>query len=112
MQFTNTVAILVAAFASGAVAAPVTSPNAGHNIYARGYYDGGYPYYSNNGYGSLYGFNYGAGWGFPFAANYANSFNANQYKANYNDDTVYKHNVNANVASSNVNVANSANIIG
>ncbi|KAJ1859966.1 hypothetical protein LPJ73_001596 [Coemansia sp. RSA 2703] len=111
MQFINIVAILVAVFASGAVAAPVTNPNAGYNIYACGCYDGGYPYYGNNGYGSLYGFNYGTGWGFPFAANYANSFNANQYNANYNDDTVYKHNVDANVASSNVNAANSANII-
>ncbi|KAJ1859968.1 hypothetical protein LPJ73_001598, partial [Coemansia sp. RSA 2703] len=65
MQFTNIVAILVAAFASGAVAAPVNNPNAGHNIYVRGYYDGGYPYYDSNGYGLLYGFNYGTGWGFP-----------------------------------------------
>ncbi|KAJ1837354.1 hypothetical protein LPJ73_007427 [Coemansia sp. RSA 2703] len=112
MQFTNTVTILAAAVVSKTIAAPVTSPNAVHNIYVRGYYGGSYPYYGSNGYGSLYGFNYGTGWGFPFAANYANNFNANQYNANYNDNTVYTHNVNANVANSNVNAANSANVIG
>ncbi|KAJ1831755.1 hypothetical protein LPJ73_008071, partial [Coemansia sp. RSA 2703] len=110
--FTTIVIIFAAAVASGAVAAPVNNPIAGHNIYVRGYYGSGYPNYGNNGYGPLYGFNYETGWGFPFAANYANSFNANQYNANYNDNTVYKHNVDANVASSNVNAANSANVIG
>ncbi|KAJ2778833.1 hypothetical protein GGI15_004061 [Coemansia interrupta] len=112
MQFTTTVTILAAALASGAVTAPVTCPNEQHNVYARGFYGGGYPSYINNGYGSLYGFNYGTGWGFPFAANFANAFNANQYNANYNDDTLYENHQNANVASSNVNAANNANIIG
>ncbi|KAJ2374638.1 hypothetical protein IW150_002997, partial [Coemansia sp. RSA 2607] len=61
MQFTNTVTILAAAIVSGAVASPVRCSNAGQNIYNNGYYGGGYPYYGNNGYGSLYVFNYGTG---------------------------------------------------
>ncbi|KAJ2586636.1 hypothetical protein H4R99_008397, partial [Coemansia sp. RSA 1722] len=55
------------------------------------------------------GFGTGFGFGFPFASNFVNSFDANSFASNFNDDTLFAHNVNANVASDNVNAFNSAN---
>ncbi|KAJ1876590.1 hypothetical protein LPJ57_004410 [Coemansia sp. RSA 486] len=57
------------------------------------------------------GFGTGFGFGFPFASNFVNSFDANSFASNFNDDTLFAHNVNANVASDNVNAFNSANVI-
>ncbi|KAJ2883404.1 hypothetical protein FB639_002179 [Coemansia asiatica] len=63
------------------------------------------------GFGFGTGFGTGFGFGFPFASNFVNRFDANAFNSNFNDDTLFAHNVNANVASDNVNTFNSANVI-
>ncbi|KAJ2229506.1 hypothetical protein IWW45_006164 [Coemansia sp. RSA 485] len=58
---------------------------------------------------STFGFNGGF---FPFAFNSVNAFNKDFFAANFNDDTLYVNNKNANVVSDNVNAFNNVNVIG
>ncbi|KAJ1947586.1 hypothetical protein GGF37_000351 [Kickxella alabastrina] len=56
----------------------------------------------------------GGGWGrggFPFAANTVNAFDRDFYAANFNDNTLFFNNQNANVVSDNMHAPNTANII-
>ncbi|KAJ1943504.1 hypothetical protein GGF37_002616 [Kickxella alabastrina] len=54
----------------------------------------------------------GWGWGgSPFAANAVNAFDRDFYAANFNDNTLFVNNQNANVVSDNVHALNTANII-
>ncbi|KAJ1885569.1 hypothetical protein LPJ66_010054 [Kickxella alabastrina] len=53
------------------------------------------------------------GWGrSPFAANSVNAFDRNSFAANCCDNTVFTNNKNSNVVCDNVNVLNTANVIG
>ncbi|KAJ2004437.1 hypothetical protein H4R26_002507 [Coemansia thaxteri] len=61
------------------------------------------------GYGGLYG-GYG-GFGFPFASSFTSDFDRNTNRANFNDDTLYANNVNANAANDNVHAFTNANVV-
>ncbi|KAJ1937092.1 hypothetical protein GGF37_005346, partial [Kickxella alabastrina] len=64
------------------------------------------------GWGGCGGIGCGGGWGwggFPFAANTVNAFDRDFYAANFNDNTLFVNNQNANVVSDNVHALNTAN---
>ncbi|KAJ2462237.1 hypothetical protein GGI02_005508 [Coemansia sp. RSA 2322] len=61
------------------------------------------------GYGGLYG-GYG-GFGFPFASSLTTDFDRNTNRANFNDDTLFVNNVNANTANDNVHAFTNANVV-
>ncbi|KAJ2556626.1 hypothetical protein EV175_001879 [Coemansia sp. RSA 1933] len=65
------------------------------------------------GYGGYGGWGgYGGGWGgFPFASSFTNALNANTNAANYNDDTLFVNNNDANAVNSNLNTFNNANTV-
>ncbi|KAJ2828409.1 hypothetical protein GGI24_002396 [Coemansia furcata] len=60
------------------------------------------------GYGGYGGY---GGFGFPFVASATNEFDANANCANFNENTLYANNVNANAASNNIHAFNNANVI-
>ncbi|KAJ1662671.1 hypothetical protein GGF38_003299 [Coemansia sp. RSA 25] len=51
------------------------------------------------------------GYGFPFVSSFTNEFDRNSNRANYNENTLYANNVNANAASDNVHAFTNANVI-
>ncbi|KAJ2690924.1 hypothetical protein IWW39_000433 [Coemansia spiralis] len=63
------------------------------------------------GYGGFGGYGGYGGFGFPLAASFTNDFDRNSNYANFNENTFYSNNVNANAASDNVHSFNNANII-
>ncbi|KAJ2824463.1 hypothetical protein GGI24_003400, partial [Coemansia furcata] len=72
-----------------------------------GYSDfGGY-----GGYGVLGGYGGYGGFGFPFVSSVTNDVDANANFANFNDNTLYTNNVNANAANENFHAFNNANVI-
>ncbi|KAJ2833951.1 hypothetical protein GGI24_000640 [Coemansia furcata] len=60
---------------------------------------------SNGGYGGYGGF------GFPFVSSVTNDFDRCSSCANFNENTLYANNVNANAANDNVHAFNNANVI-
>ncbi|KAJ2814068.1 hypothetical protein H4S07_000177 [Coemansia furcata] len=73
---------------------------------------GGYGGYGGcGGYGNFGGYGGYGGFGFPFVASATNEFDANSNRANFNENTLYANNVNANAASNNIHAFNNANII-
>ncbi|KAJ2014163.1 hypothetical protein GGI14_005007 [Coemansia sp. S680] len=56
---------------------------------------------------------YGAygGYGYPFVSSFTSDFDRNSNRANFNENTLYVNNVNANAASDNVHAFTNANII-
>ncbi|KAJ2834875.1 hypothetical protein GGI24_000162 [Coemansia furcata] len=63
------------------------------------------------GIGVLGGYGGYGGFGFPFVASATNDFDANANRANFNENTLYTNNVNANAASNNIHAFNNANVI-
>ncbi|KAJ2450957.1 hypothetical protein GGF42_004366 [Coemansia sp. RSA 2424] len=51
------------------------------------------------------------GYGFPFISSFTNEFDRNSNRANYNENTLYASNVNANAASDNAHAFTNANVI-
>ncbi|KAJ2823368.1 hypothetical protein GGI24_003696 [Coemansia furcata] len=60
------------------------------------------------GYGGYGGY---GGFGFPFVSSFTNDVDANSNFANFNENTLYTNNVNANAASNNIHAFNNANLI-
>ncbi|KAJ2886227.1 hypothetical protein H4R27_000798 [Coemansia aciculifera] len=71
-----------------------------------GSYGGGF-----GGYGGIGGIGGYGGYGFPFASSFTNNFDRNSNRANFNENTLYANNVNANAASDNVHAFTNANVI-
>ncbi|KAJ2878139.1 hypothetical protein H4R27_005938 [Coemansia aciculifera] len=71
-----------------------------------GGYGGGF-----GGYGGIGGIGGYGGYGFPFVSSFTSDFDRNSNRANFNENTLYANNVNANAASDNVHAFNNANII-
>ncbi|KAJ2054543.1 hypothetical protein GGI17_006825 [Coemansia sp. S146] len=73
---------------------------------------GGYGGYGGiGGYGGYGGIGGYGGYGFPFVASFTNDFDRNSNRANFNENTLYTNNVNANAASDNIHAFTNANII-
>ncbi|KAJ2241798.1 hypothetical protein GGI13_007197 [Coemansia sp. RSA 455] len=70
---------------------------------------GGYGGYGGYGAYGAYG-GYG-GYGYPFVSSFTSDFDRNSNHANFNENTLYVNNVNANTASDNVHAFTNANII-
>ncbi|KAJ1656211.1 hypothetical protein GGF38_004620 [Coemansia sp. RSA 25] len=51
------------------------------------------------------------GCGYPFVSSFTNEFNRNSNRANYNENTLYANNVNANAASDNIHAFTNSNVI-
>ncbi|KAJ2403305.1 hypothetical protein GGI23_000010 [Coemansia sp. RSA 2559] len=106
------------AFAS-AVADSSTCAHSGYVHVSRRTYGPGYGsvygigpgYGTGYGVGSGYGAGYGYAFGFPFASSFTNALNTNFNAANYNDDTLYVNNKDANRVSSNLNTFTNANTV-
>ncbi|KAJ2794180.1 hypothetical protein H4S07_006830 [Coemansia furcata] len=60
------------------------------------------------GYGGYGGY---GGFSFPFVSSVTNDVDANANFANFNENTLYANNVNANAASDNIHAFNNANVI-
>ncbi|KAJ2861874.1 hypothetical protein GGH94_004615 [Coemansia aciculifera] len=63
------------------------------------------------GYGGIGGIGGYGGYGFPFVSSFTNDFDRCSSCANFNENTLYANNVNANAASDNIHACNNANII-
>ncbi|KAJ2838799.1 hypothetical protein FBU31_000836 [Coemansia sp. 'formosensis'] len=61
--------------------------------------------------GGLGGFGGYGGFGFPFVSSVTNDVDANANFANFNENTLYANNVNANAANENIHAFNNANVI-
>ncbi|KAJ1787604.1 hypothetical protein LPJ59_005699 [Coemansia sp. RSA 2399] len=113
MARTFSLALLAAILASGAFASPVadsrTCAHSGYVHVARRGYSSGYG--TGYGIGTGYGTGYGYSFGFPFASSFTNALNSNFNAANYNDDTLYVNNKDANSVSSNLNTFTNANTV-
>ncbi|KAJ2340004.1 hypothetical protein GGH92_006461 [Coemansia sp. RSA 2673] len=74
---------------------------------------GGYGVYGGyRGYGAYGGYGgYGRYGGYPFVSSFTSNFDLNSNCANFNKNTLYVNNVNANTASDNVHTFTNANII-
>ncbi|KAJ1920003.1 hypothetical protein GGI09_004566 [Coemansia sp. S100] len=70
---------------------------------------GGYGGYG--GYGSYGGYGGYGGYGYPFVSSFTSDFDRNSNRANFNENTLYANNVNANAASDNVHAFTNANVI-
>ncbi|KAJ2251947.1 hypothetical protein GGI13_003565 [Coemansia sp. RSA 455] len=70
---------------------------------------GGYGGY--RGYGAYGGYGGYGGYGYPFVSSFTSDFDRNSNRANFNENTLYVNNVNANAASDNVHAFTNANII-
>ncbi|KAJ2423344.1 hypothetical protein GGF41_003176 [Coemansia sp. RSA 2531] len=51
------------------------------------------------------------GYGYPFVSSFTSDFDRNSNHANFNENTLYANNVNANAASDNVHAFTNANVI-
>ncbi|KAJ2506907.1 hypothetical protein IWW47_001357 [Coemansia sp. RSA 2052] len=51
------------------------------------------------------------GCGYPFVSSFTNEFDRNSNRANYNENTLYANNVNANAASDNIHAFTNSNVI-
>ncbi|KAJ2750716.1 hypothetical protein GGI19_004942 [Coemansia pectinata] len=70
---------------------------------------GGYGGYGGYGvYGGIGGY---GGYGFPFVSSFTSDFDRNSNRANFNENTLYTNNVNANAANDNVHAFTNANVI-
>ncbi|KAJ2034772.1 hypothetical protein GGI03_000774 [Coemansia sp. RSA 2337] len=63
------------------------------------------------GYGAYGGYGGYGGYGYPFVSSFTSDFDRNSNRANFNENTLYVNNVNANAASDNVHAFTNANII-
>ncbi|KAJ2808278.1 hypothetical protein H4S07_003440, partial [Coemansia furcata] len=63
------------------------------------------------GYGGFGGYGGYGGFRFPFVSSLTNDVDANSNIDNFNENTLYTNNVNANAASDNIHAFNNANII-
>ncbi|KAJ2813809.1 hypothetical protein H4S07_000393 [Coemansia furcata] len=63
------------------------------------------------GYGGLGGYSGYGGFGFPFVSSVTNDVDANANFANFNENTLYANNVDANAANENIHAFNNANVI-
>ncbi|KAJ2810025.1 hypothetical protein FBU31_008080 [Coemansia sp. 'formosensis'] len=63
------------------------------------------------GFGGYGGYGGYGGFGFPFVSSFTNDFDRCSSRANFNDNTLYINNVNANAANDNVHAFNNANVI-
>ncbi|KAJ2834130.1 hypothetical protein GGI24_000543 [Coemansia furcata] len=63
------------------------------------------------GYGGFGGYSGYGGFGFPFVSSATNELDANTNCANFNENTLYANNVNANAASNNIHAFNNTNVI-
>ncbi|KAJ2819802.1 hypothetical protein FBU31_005406 [Coemansia sp. 'formosensis'] len=109
-MFARTISVLALA-AIYSVAALPHQPAGTHVALSKrcggcGAYGGGYGSYGGIGSYSGYG-----GFGFPLVASATNEFDANSNRANFNENTLYANNVNANAASNNIHAFNNANVI-
>ncbi|KAJ1662682.1 hypothetical protein IW140_005563 [Coemansia sp. RSA 1813] len=111
------VASIAALLASSALSSPVANSGAcahpGHAHIARRGFGPSYGTGFVPGYGIGYGTGYGGGFGFgfPFASSFTNALNTNFNAANFNDDTLYVNNKDANTVNSNLNTFTNANTI-
>ncbi|KAJ2060338.1 hypothetical protein GGI17_003787 [Coemansia sp. S146] len=73
---------------------------------------GGYGGYGGiGGYGGYGGIGGYGGYGFPFVSSFTSDFDRNSNCANFNENTLYVNNVNANAANDNVHAFTNANVI-
>ncbi|KAJ2439648.1 hypothetical protein GGF42_007889 [Coemansia sp. RSA 2424] len=72
---------------------------------------GGVGYGGVGGYGVYGGYGGYSGFGYPFVSSYTSDFDRNSNRANFNENTLYANNVNANAASDNVHAFTNANVI-
>ncbi|KAJ1907130.1 hypothetical protein GGI09_007565 [Coemansia sp. S100] len=117
-MFANTIStvslLAFALLASTANAHPQHQPQAhASGIFAKrcggcGGYGGYGGYGTYGGYGGYGG--YGS-YGYPFVSSFTSDFDRNSNRANFNENTLYANNVNANAASDNVHAFTNANII-
>ncbi|KAJ2872264.1 hypothetical protein H4R27_006668 [Coemansia aciculifera] len=63
------------------------------------------------GYGGFGAYGGYGGYGFPFVSSFTTDFDRNSNRANFNENTLYANNVNANAASDNVHAFTNANVI-
>ncbi|KAJ2460756.1 hypothetical protein GGF42_000639 [Coemansia sp. RSA 2424] len=63
------------------------------------------------GYGVYGGYGGYGGYGLPFVSSFTSDFDRNTNRANFNENTLYANNVNANAASDNVHAFTNANVI-
>ncbi|KAJ2332586.1 hypothetical protein GGI00_002720 [Coemansia sp. RSA 2681] len=63
------------------------------------------------GYGGYGGYGGCGGCGFPFVSSFTNEFDRNSNRANFNENTLYANNVNANAASDNIHPFTNSNVI-
>ncbi|KAJ2834877.1 hypothetical protein GGI24_000164 [Coemansia furcata] len=108
-MFTKTVFILAFALLAATANAhpqPQSQVHASSAIVKRCGGCGGYG--GHGGYGGYGGY---GGFGFPFVASATNELDANANFANFNENTLYTNNVNANAANNNVHAFNNANIV-
>ncbi|KAJ2060167.1 hypothetical protein GGI17_003944 [Coemansia sp. S146] len=61
--------------------------------------------------GGCGGYGVYGGYGFPFVSSFTSDFDRNSNRANFNENTLYANNVNANAASDNVHAFTNANVI-
>ncbi|KAJ2036167.1 hypothetical protein GGI03_001094 [Coemansia sp. RSA 2337] len=63
------------------------------------------------GYGGYGGYGAYGGYGYPFVSSFTSDFDRNSNRANFNENTLYANNVNANAASDNIHAFTNANVI-
>ncbi|KAJ1665412.1 hypothetical protein IW140_003381 [Coemansia sp. RSA 1813] len=100
------VASIATFLASGVLSSPV-APISHVHVARRGYGWGSTGFCPYGGFGTGYGY----GFGFPFASSFTNALNTNFNAANFNDDTLYVNNKDANAVNSNLNTFTNANTI-
>ncbi|KAJ2873587.1 hypothetical protein H4R27_006569 [Coemansia aciculifera] len=115
-MFANTVStvslLTLALLATAANAHPQPQPQPQPQAHASGVFVkrwGGYGGYG--GYGGIGGYGGYGGYGFPFVSSFTSDFDRNLNRANFNENTLYTNNINANAASDNVHAFTNSNLI-
>ncbi|KAJ2062650.1 hypothetical protein GGI17_002258 [Coemansia sp. S146] len=112
-MFANTIStvslLTFALLATAANAHPQPQAHAGGVFVKRCGGCGGYGGFGGyGGYGGIGGY---GGYGFPFVSSFTNDFDRCSSCANFNENTLYANNVNANAANDNIHACTNANII-
>ncbi|KAJ2454241.1 hypothetical protein GGF42_003648 [Coemansia sp. RSA 2424] len=68
-------------------------------------------YVGCGGCGGYSGYGGCGGCGYPFVSSFTNEFDRNSNRANYNENTFYANNVNANAANDNIHAFTNSNVI-